>query len=95
MLGIMTFSYKLQMEYTGNTRCRIWHGDTPGFITVTKGGIPVYETATNLILRRSDLEKGSHITIAEWTGSHRKDEENLSTGITVGYRRKKEHKQTF
>lgn len=74
------FSYRLEMEYTGNKQLLVWYGASPGYVDVMKGGKPVYKTVKELPLRHLYLEKGDHITITEWTGWHKEYEESLTAG---------------
>ena len=69
------------MEYTGNKRLLVWYGASLGYVDVMKGGKPVYKTRRLYPLKRIYLEKGSHITITEWTGKHTEKEANLTAGV--------------
>ena len=62
------FSYKLEMEYTGEERIRIWHAGSIGTIAVWNGEKVFYSVDIEMELMHSYLERNDRITIDEWTG---------------------------
>ena len=81
------FSYKLEMEYTGEERIRLWHARQIGTIAVWNAEEDFYSKDIEGELMSSYLEKNDRIIIAEWTGELVSEEQELVSGIytVTGY----------